>query len=89
MSLTLGGLVVGEEARIFGYAGRVSNYRRQLLAMGLTPGITCKVIRRAPMGDPVEIEVRGFRLSLRRDEAQCILVHKEKDNGASDCCRSR
>ena len=84
MSLTLGDLDIGDAGRVSGYAGG-GNYRRQLLAMGLTPGTGLKIIRRAPMGDPIELEVRGFSLSLRRDEAQCVLVEKEACNVAGDC----
>jgi ferrous iron transport protein A len=42
---------------------------RRLLAMGLIPGAEFRVVRRAPLGDPVEIEVLGFLLSLRAGEA--------------------
>ncbi len=88
MSLTLGDLGVGESGRISGYT-EDGSYRRQLLAMGLTPGVGLKILRRAPMGDPVELEVRGFNLSLRRDEAQCVLVEKEMCSVASNHCGSR
>ena len=89
MKMTLGDLEVGDSGQISGYAGG-GGYRRQLLAMGLTPGVGLKVIRRAPMGDPVELEVRGFSLSLRRDEAQCVLVDKkEACCDAGNCCGSR
>jgi ferrous iron transport protein A len=44
--------------------------------MGLTPGTEFTVTRYAPMGDPVEIEVRGFALSVRKDEATMLLVEK-------------
>ena len=84
MSLTLGDLGVGESGQVSGYAGG-GGYRRQLLAMGLTPGTGLKVIRRAPMGDPIELEVRGFNLSLRRDEAQCVLIEKGGCNGSGNC----
>jgi len=47
------------------------------LAMGLTPGTPFKVTRVAPLGDPVEIAVRGFKLTLRRDEAAAVRVEKE------------
>ncbi len=84
MKLTLGDLNVGDSGQIAGYAGG-GGYRRQLLAMGLTPGTALKIIRRAPMGDPIELEIRGFSLSLRRDEAQCVLVQKEVCNVTADC----
>ncbi|PNW37392.1 UNVERIFIED_CONTAM: iron transporter [Euhalothece sp. KZN 001] len=49
-------------------------YKKKLLAMGLTPGTEFTVTRVAPLGDPVEILVRGFKLSLRKDEAAALIV---------------
>jgi ferrous iron transport protein A len=49
-------------------------YKRKLLAMGLTPGTEFTVTRVAPLGDPVEILVRGFKLSLRKEEAAALVV---------------
>ena len=49
-------------------------YKQKLLAMGLTPGTEFTVTRVAPLGDPVEIRVRGFKLSLRKDEAAALVV---------------
>ncbi|MGF1480581.1 MAG: ferrous iron transport protein A [Cyanophyceae cyanobacterium] len=49
-------------------------YKKKLLAMGLTPGTKFTVTRVAPLGDPVEILVRGFKLSLRKDEAAALVV---------------
>lgn len=46
----------------------------RLLEMGLTTGAEIEVIRFAPLGDPIEIEVRGYRLSLRKREARGIRV---------------
>ncbi|KAF0095060.1 MAG: DtxR family transcriptional regulator Mn-dependent transcriptional regulator [Puniceicoccaceae bacterium 5H] len=46
----------------------------RLMEMGLLPGTTVKVIRYAPLGDPLEVEVRGYHLSLRRREASGIAV---------------
>lgn len=46
----------------------------RLLEMGLTPGVEVRVIGQAPLGDPVELEVRGYRLSLRRSEAQRVTL---------------
>lgn len=51
-------------------------YRKKLLAMGLTPGTEFIVTRVAPLGDPVEIRVRGFKLSLRKDEAAALVVEQ-------------
>jgi ferrous iron transport protein A len=44
--------------------------------MGLTPGTEFTVIRVAPLGDPVEIRVRGFHLSLRKQEADTLIVEE-------------
>ena len=49
-------------------------YRKKLLAMGLIKGTEFTVSRVAPMGDPVEIEIRGYNLSLRKDEASIVAV---------------
>ena len=65
---------VGETGLVLGYSETGKGYRKKLLAMGLTPGTELNVTRVAPMGDPVEIQVRGFKLSLRRDEAAAIQV---------------
>ena len=46
----------------------------RLLEMGLTPGARVRVVGQAPLGDPLELEVRGYRLSLRRNEAARVAV---------------
>lgn len=52
----------------------VGGPKTRLLDMGLTPGTKIRVIKRAPLGDPIEIEVRGYKLSLRLEEAGYIEV---------------
>jgi ferrous iron transport protein A len=75
MPHSLHNIEVGHRARVRGFAkGEDRAYRQKLLAMGLTPGVEFLVTRVAPMGDPVEILLRGFSLSLRRDEAATLLV---------------
>lgn len=74
--MTLKELLVGERARVTGYLQSAGAYRRKLLTMGLTPGVELSVTRVAPMGDPVEIRVRGFALSVRKDEAASLSVEK-------------
>lgn len=69
-------LAVGDRAKVLGFSEAVSAYRRKLLSLGLTPGVELSVTRVAPMGDPIEIRVRGFALSLRRDEADALNVEK-------------
>ena len=67
---------VGDTGKVTGLGKENKAYRQKLLAMGLTPGTTFNVVRYAPMGDPVEISVRGFALSLRKDEAAILKVEK-------------
>ena len=50
--------------------------RRRLLDMGLVKGVQITVVRKAPLGDPIEINLKGFNLSLRKEEAQSIVVNK-------------
>lgn len=51
--------------------------RRRLLDMGITPGAKIKMKRIAPLGDPIEINVRGYELSIRGDEAKQVFVETE------------
>ena len=53
-------------------------YRHKLLAMGFIPGACFKVLRVAPLGDPVQIEIRGFLISLRKNEAACLELEESK-----------
>jgi ferrous iron transport protein A len=76
MTETLRTLEVGEAGRVAGFAPGRRSYRRRLLAMGLTPGVPFEVTRCAPMGDPVEIRLRGFSLSLRREEAEALQIDR-------------
>jgi ferrous iron transport protein A len=68
---------VGEVGKVSGYVKGARAYREKLLAMGLTRGTEFKVERIAPMGDPVEIQLRGFALTLRKDEASALMVERE------------
>ena len=64
----------GDRARVLGFGPMPEYYRNRLLSMGLTPGTEFTVARDAPLGDPVQINLRGFRLSVRRAEAAALLV---------------
>jgi len=79
MKQSLQDMQIGENARVAGFSDSSgNNYRKKLMAMGLTPGTEFAVTRKAPMGDPVEIKVRGFSLSLRKDEAKSLLVESQQ-----------
>ena len=66
-------LPIGTTARVTGVSGSGAIARR-LLEMGVVPGAPVRVIKAAPLGDPIEIRVRGYHLALRRTEARTILV---------------
>jgi ferrous iron transport protein A len=70
----LNSLKPGQQGRIAAFVPDCRYYRSKLLSMGMTPGTEVRVIRYAPMGDPMELEVRGYRLSLRRSECQAVMV---------------
>ncbi|MGJ0491207.1 MULTISPECIES: FeoA family protein [Methylobacter] len=76
MWLRLKNLAVGDSGKIVGFDASGKAYRKRLLAMGLTPGTDFSITRFAPMGDPVEIKLRGFSLTLRKDEAAILLIEK-------------
>jgi ferrous iron transport protein A len=62
-------LKIGDSAKVVRFNGLDPVYRNRLMSLGLTPGTEFRVQNVAPLGDPVEIRVRGFHLSLRRHEA--------------------
>jgi ferrous iron transport protein A len=66
----------GQSAVVTGYEAADPAYRSKLLAMGLTKGSVLTVIKVAPLGDPVKIEVRGYDLSLRKAEADALIVER-------------
>ena len=72
--ITLNTLLPGEHGIIERVDSAASSIRQRLLEMGLTKGTDIEIIRFAPMGDPIEISVRGYRLSLRRVEAESVIV---------------
>ncbi|SJZ78988.1 FeoA family protein [Consotaella salsifontis] len=74
MQQLLSEIGVGKSAKVIGYNDKTSAYRRRLLAMGLTPGAIITVTRKAPLGDPIEIDLRGTALSVRKDEAKIVTV---------------
>ncbi len=69
-------LNTGEVVRVAGFARGDRAARERLLTMGLTPGTEFEVARIAPLGDPVEIRLRGFSLSLRRAEVALLNIER-------------
>jgi Fe2+ transport system protein FeoA len=64
---------LGTKARITGYT-LAPESRQRLLEMGLTPGSEIEVIRVAPMGDPLDLKIRHYHLSIRKEDAAGIHV---------------
>ncbi|SHK94181.1 ferrous iron transport protein A [Anaerocolumna jejuensis DSM 15929] len=54
--------------------GEKGPLKRRIMDMGITRGVAIKVVKVAPLGDPIEINIRGYELSLRKDEAAQIEV---------------
>ncbi|MBO5424911.1 MAG: ferrous iron transport protein A [Lachnospiraceae bacterium] len=69
--MTLRDLKPGQSGVVASVKGE-GNIRRRVLDMGVTPGTKIDVIKVAPLGDPVEIVLRGYNLSLRKEEAEAI-----------------
>jgi len=72
---TLAELKSKEKGRVVRIAAK-AHLRRKLLDMGVLPGVVIGVVRHAPLGDPVEISVKGYHLSLRKSEAAHISVER-------------
>lgn len=70
---TLNSFAPGAHVRVLGVSGPLA-VRRRLLEMGLCPGVTLEVLRHAPLGDPLEVRVRGYLLSLRLHQATQVTV---------------
>ena len=70
---TLKDVKVGESAVVSKLAG-TGALKRRIMDMGLTKGTGVYVRKVAPLGDPIEITVRGYELSIRKDEAACVEV---------------
>lgn len=65
----------GEEGTVISI-GEKGPSRRRVMDMGVTPGTSIKVIKVAPLGDPIEVNIRGYELSLRKEEASRIEINK-------------
>ncbi len=73
MPRTLAQLKPGETARVLDVSGDAALAQR-ILEMGILPGHDIQLVRVAPLGDPMEFSVLGYRISLRKSEAACVSV---------------
>lgn len=67
---------VGEKGTVKSVAGE-GKIRRRLFDMGVTPDAEVYLRKKAPLGDPLEVTVRGYELTLRKSEAECVSVEVE------------
>ena len=72
--MTLGDAKVGSTVVVTKIEGD-SAYKRRIMDMGITKGSELYIRKVAPLGDPVEITVRGYELSVRKNDAQCVQVN--------------
>ncbi len=75
MADRLSELSTGGRARVIGVDAR-NEVGLRIMEMGVTPGVEIRFVGKAPLGDPMAFEVRGYRLSLRRDEAALVEVER-------------
>ena len=73
MTMLLSDLKVKQKAMIKGFQGE-SSIQERLMELGMVPGTRILLKRLAPLGDPMEIIVRGYSLSIRKEDAQQILI---------------
>lgn len=71
--MTLGEAKVGSTVTVTKIEGDGA-YKRRIMDMGITKGSEVYIRKVAPLGDPVEITVRGYELSVRKNDAQCVQV---------------
>ncbi len=76
---TLGALSPGESGYVYSVNAGDPRMRRRIVDMGITPGTRITIIKTAPMGDPIEITLRGYSLSLRREDALQITLMDEDE----------
>ena len=75
-TIPLNKLDVGHAGRVLHVAGE-RELKRRLLEMGFCNGARVEVIRKAPLGDPIEYRLRGYHLSLRAEQARCISIEMD------------
>ena len=75
---TLRDVAIGETSKVLKIHGE-GKVKRRIMDMGITKGIEIFVRKVAPLGDPIEITVRGYELTLRKDEALLVTMKMEGD----------
>ena len=73
MQKKLSAFEIGETGRVINVEGE-GRVRRRLFDMGITPGAEIFLRKKAPLGDPLEVSIRGYELTLRKDEAVLVVM---------------
>ena len=77
MQKTLDTFTIGEHGIVKTVSGE-GKIKRRLFDMGITPGTAIVMRKKAPLGDPIEINLRGYELTLRKNEAACVLMEVDR-----------
>ena len=77
MEKTLDTFEIGDVGGVRRVGGE-GKIKRRLFDMGITPGAEVLMRKRAPLGDPIEITIRGYELTLRKTEAACVTMEVKK-----------
>jgi Fe2+ transport system protein FeoA len=86
--ITLDCLLPGEGGTVRGYS-EAQDLHHRLKELGLVTGTRIRVRRCAPLGDPMELSIRGYHLSIRKQDAKCILIEKDENCCGSGPCAHR
>lgn len=73
--MTLNELQIGKSGKIIKNRTKGA-LKQRFMDMGITKGVVVKIIKIAPLGDPIEIEIRGYNLSIRKDDAKLIEIEE-------------
>ena len=74
--VSLNTLLPGQRGTVERIESSVGSVRQRLLELGLIRGTVVELIRFAPLGDPMEVRIPGYRLSIRKDEAEAVILRK-------------
>ncbi|HVU02132.1 MAG TPA: FeoA family protein [Polyangiaceae bacterium] len=86
--MQLGEVAIGVTVTVTGVGGERA-FRRRVMELGVLPGTRVTVVRVAPLGDPIELSVRGCELSIRKGEARCIEVEPPLVSGRETATAAR
>ena len=73
---TLEDLAPGQSGTILSIGNKSGTVKRRLVDMGLTPGTEVRVTKIAPLGDPMELNLRGYELSIRKGDAEMVEIEE-------------